>query len=687
MRIILMVLLQLFLCSYHSESQINWIGIVDSNWNNPLNWNPGAVPDSLDDVNIVLNSSNPQPHWPVLQQTSKASRLYCENAEIRFNGNKLRSWEFFAKNSVLYGGPDTSTIELRLTQFGITLNNCTLNGDFKLVSNSAQTSTGVTISSHTVINGNLTAILSKRAHFFVSDSLRVSKNLVIVVRQDPPIIYPVPNMYLNSIIVEGDFSYSNQEGAVFICTNNKIRGKIDIDIKDLNPTTHSVSITNTSNLSPNGKISIIGSRITSLINSDFNVDSFFVKTDTGRIIIDSCKFRGAVVLHTGLSNRFNSGPNRLSGSTFFNNLSWIDTTLEIQETRGGYLSSPIVKAPNKYYGDTYFKGKIDLGNSDTSSFFSNLTIEPMAGSVLRSARFMGDDTSNISIGASPLEYAEVNKTGAGLLSITSPIKISGVMRFQNGTIITPGTHIHFLPGAIAENFASDRYVIGEVQKEGNSAFIFPVGSATEFKPFSITAPAGLGDLLSVQYSDASVVPLSDTSQRVAGLADISNCEYWDVKSLSGTPSVNISAAWDAACLDNTLYFTNPRDAQLARWDGSVWKNEGNGGYANGSIASTGSVPAVGLFTFASPKRIIDNPEPPQMPTMVVYPNPVRQTLNIIVEPGYKQGIIIDAIGRTVSTHNVQAGVNTIDVKHLSVGVYFFKLITNRTQKVLSWIKI
>ncbi len=684
--LLLIFIISLVICS-PSYSQISWLGTSDSNWNNPLNWNPATVPDSLDDVNIILNASSPQPNWPSLQQPSKAGRLRCENAEIRFNGNKLRAWEFNAVNSIFFGGADTSTIELRLTQFGIILNNCTLNGDFKLISNTSRATFGILFSSNIVVNGNFTVIIGTRTVFNVWDSLYVSGNLAIRVLNNSPIIYPGSEVELESVEVGGDFSLSNLTGGFFTWYGGKIRGKINIDNLDRYPTNHWAVLFNVSNLQPNGKIRINGARFTQLQSVNFVADSIIVSSDTGRIIIDSSEFHGPVDLHSGLSNRFNSGPNRLSGNKFFNTLSWIDTTLEIEETRGSYLSLPVKKAPNNYFGDVYFKGKVDLGNVDTSSFHGNLVIEPLNGSIFRSARFAGNRVTYISIGETPIQYIQVDKTLPGTLIVTSPLNISGEMRFENGVVETPGSYLHFLPGSSVQNFRENSYVNGDVRKEGNNGFTFPVGSATQFKPFSITAPSDPTDIISIQYKIESPILHTDTSQRISGLNEIGNCEYWDVKSLSGTPIIEVSAAWDPSCLDNAVYFTNPADAQLARWDGAIWQNEGNGGYTNGSISSFGPVPANGLFTFASPKRIGVNPEPPRPPTMVVYPNPVRQILNIVIDSGYKQGMIIDAIGRTIAIYQVQPGLNSIDVSRLPSGVYFFKMIAIRTNKVVSWIKL
>src|SRR5690606_35309812 len=125
----------------------------------------------------------------------------------------------------------------------------------------------------------------------------------------------------------------------------------------------------------------------------------------------------------------------------------------------------------------------------------SLTIEALDGSVFTRARFVGDQPAEISIGQTPLQFAIVDKVAPGLLNVTSPLNISGFMRFDNGKVKTnPGSYIKFLSDAIAQNFGAHSYVNGGVQKEGDAAFIFPLGSANGFKPLAMSAPSNATDL-------------------------------------------------------------------------------------------------------------------------------------------------------------------------------------------------
>jgi hypothetical protein len=457
-----------------------------------------------------------------------------------------------------------------------------------------------------------------------------------------------------------------------------------------------IAIRQVVNYQQGGKVFINRTGPVHIYQSSLRVDSMSLFSKTSNVWLDSTVFYCPISIIQSNASYVNNiyRESRIGGNVFYGNLIYSDTLNEIHETRGRRKPGTFIGTldnfgyPNVYYGDVYFKGKVNLGMFDTSSFHGNLTIEALDGSIYQRARFAGDQTANINIGETPLRFAIIDKTSQAGLNLTAPLNISGFMRFDNGNVHSnTNNYLKFLNGATADGFGTHSYVNGSVQKEGNSAFTFPTGSASAFKPFSISAPADTSEIVEVKYNSTSAVSLTDTSQRVLGLHAIGNCEVWEVNQVVGNSLVTVAPAWEEPCLDESIYITNTQNVQVARWDGVVWQNEGNGGYQSGMISSSNATMPSGLFTFATPRRAINIPEPPQPPSMVIFPNPVRQILNINVDQGFRQGIIIDAIGRTVSTHYIQTGVNAIDVRSLPSGVYFLKLISGHTQKVFSWIKM
>ncbi len=695
----------LFFCSLNLTAQIFWTGAVDSLWDNPANWNPPVIPDSTSTVNIILDPVNPQQHWPKLQRNVAVDRLVCTRGKLYLNDSTLSCWRFVANLSEIFTGSDTGRLVTKTIGNSIAFFDSKVSGNLGI---KISTNQGVQLH-RSEFDGIRIISNGVGTQINILDTCRFNRDVKISRLTFPGSPQSGGGIVLESGVIEGDLNCVNRVNGGFRIGKLLpvrpsfgfiVKGKVDIEHSGQlvdsgqNWQAGHFSAWKLRNLTGGGKI-IIKDCVGARFGLDtLYIDSFFIKTDKGAVWIDSSAFHSPAI--TVLSNYVEDNhiyhnDSRLSGNKFYGDLYWTDTLHHINETRGfskaATIASVLYGSANEYFGDAWFKGVVNLGRFDTSTFHGNLTIEAMDGSVYKRARFSGDRAADINAGSTPFEYAIVDKSSPGTLAVTAPLNISGTMRFDNGKVQTnPGSYLMFLPSARAEGFGAHSYVDGVVQKEGNEAFIFPTGSATAFKPLAMSAPSNATDVVSMQYHASPVHTVSDTSSRVAGLPDISDCEYWEVKQLNGNSAVTLSPSWDEACLDNDIYFTDPQNAMVARWDGSTWQNEGNGGYDNGFIKTANALTPSGLFTFASPKREVIIPPPPDPPVMIVYPNPVSTTLNIRVEPGYNKGMIIDAIGRRISIHTMTAGLNSIDVSQLPSGVYFLKLITARRQFVVKWVK-
>lgn len=696
MRINILLLCIIFFYSHKGIAQSNWLGTIDENWNNPLNWEPLGVPDSFSNVNIILNASNPQTHWPALQGPTSVGTVSCRNGSINFNGFKLRAIGFGGENAILLGNSDTSQIEMRTYHFGISLKNSEVIGDFIFSArNLRSTGQGVWIKENCIFRDDL---LIK--FFDVGTSMELVncsfQGNITFEKENLPVLLVGGPIRIYDCNISGSFNYRNLMGGPLqlgrIGNPVTVQGKVNLVHSNypgvrLGP----VQLGFLSNSSAGGRIEISRVITCEIQNCNLKLDSLIVLTDSGRVTIDSCIVNGNVRLETGNSILTPVVPSRISSNTFNGNFSWTDFKQEMQETRGGTTGTAVFGGPNNYLGDAYFEGMVNLGFADTSNFHRNLTILPLQGSTYHRARFTGDQVSEVNIGDTIIQYMIVEKNGAGYVNLTGPLHVSGFMRFDHGRIHTSnGSYLKFLPGSTAENFGDHSYVNGLVQKEGNSSFVFPTGSIDQFKPLFISAPAEISEIVSVQYHHDDVSAITDTASKAAGLTNIGNCEYWEVEQLNGSNNLTIAASWNQACLNDTVYFSDPTTARITRWNGNQWQDEGNGNYSNGFISSATAITPNGLFTFASPLRqvIIPNPNPePIPPSMIVYPNPATYSINVFVESDYKKGIIIDAIGRTISIHRLAPGLNNINVESLPSGVYFLKLINKRMQKVLKWVKL
>lgn len=691
-------------------AQTWWTGSADNNWHNPANWSTGVVPDSTTTVIIEPNATVPQPNWPHLYQNAKADIVRCQNnAEMYFNGYSLTCFSFYLMDAEAFTNNNAASVvfynaELSNRAKNITVIRGKLNGSFRILTYGYVSVKFLASETNDLFleNGD-----GEVVGVFFRDSTLVRGNLVFNFPISGVVLPRSSSIYLYSAIIDGDLRiYFRSLGLELTLGPSlsispplnggvEISGKLDIDvISHFNLSV--LGFHNVSNHSPGGKVLIGCVKGLRMARCNILVDSFNIESTSNSIVIDSSTIQGVVHArsYTSQSIPLPNCETRLSGSVFFGNVYIEDTVDGIHETRGFFKrsTSPSVYfgAPNTYYGNAHFKGKVHLGMLDTSSFHGNLTIEAMDSSVFYRARFAGDSpaTLNTNNNTLPFKWLGINKTAAGSLTLQSPVYISDTLALHNGKVYTPDSYVRLQQGAITEHAGAQSYVAGQVQKEGNTPFVFPVGSDVAYKPFFISSPANTDDIISVQYYAASVTTVSDTAQRASGVEAISNCEYWEVEQPQGNSTITASLMWDDPCMDTAVYIANTPQAQIAQWDGSIWSNAGNDGYANGYITTSGAVIPNGLFTFAAPKKVVIIPDPPvTIPLMVVYPNPAQQHINVYATPGFKQGIIIDAIGRRISVHQIQPGLNTLDVSRLPAGVYFLKLITQTKQQVFKWVKL
>lgn len=206
---------------------------------------------------------------------------------------------------------------------------------------------------------------------------------------------------------------------------------------------------------------------------------------------------------------------------------------------------------------------------------------------------------------------QMNKSGGTALLLSSPLYISNNLEFINGIInSTASNFLQLNDNATVTGASAASHVNGVVQKAGDDAFNFPIGTATTFNPVAITAPANVNDVFSATYFNTNPHPVYDTSSHAATVARVSGCEYWDVKRLNGTSNVSLTFTYDQPCAGPN-YITNPANVHIVHWNGTSWEDLGNGGFngtLSGTVTTAGPVSSFSPFTLAS-TNIILNPLP------------------------------------------------------------------------------
>lgn len=213
-------------------------------------------------------------------------------------------------------------------------------------------------------------------------------------------------------------------------------------------------------------------------------------------------------------------------------------------------------------------------------------------------------------------FLTVNK-GSNDLTLNAPASVRSTLTMTSGRIMTSDptglltlTNTANIFGA---NDAAPSFVHGPMVKVGNSPFTFPIGKGTRLHPASVTnVTGGATDSFIGEYFAADPNVDIGTPIETPPLDHISSCEYWRVDQYSGTPLGRVTLSWKAPM---SCGVTNLPDLRVAHWDGSMWKDRGNGGASGTTLI--GTIPQAasqettfapgGYWTLASVS--IDNPLP------------------------------------------------------------------------------
>jgi hypothetical protein len=198
--------------------------------------------------------------------------------------------------------------------------------------------------------------------------------------------------------------------------------------------------------------------------------------------------------------------------------------------------------------------------------------------------------------------------GAGkTLTLGTTLTISSSLTLTNGLVRTTATNLLALAdGSTSTSGNAGSYVEGPMSKAGSSAFVFPIGRNGVWARLGISAPS-TGSTFTAEY----LVPGPANQTTAPTLSNVSRIEYWNLLRAAGSGDVSVQLFWEDGARSGIASLPELR---VARNDGSVWVDEGNGGttgsVASGSIVSAGPVSGFGSFTFGSTTLV--NPLPVEL---------------------------------------------------------------------------
>jgi len=320
-------------------------------------------------------------------------------------------------------------------------------------------------------------------------------------------------------------------------------------------------------------------------------------------------------------------PRHYTRSTTYNNTSYLeknganndasvggnvyngDVTFVVSGT--GYFMPSNTTGDDHNANATFVKNNTGLlypAYNSTSTFAGNITIN--SNTVLTFAdagngrvEFDGGTAQVVSnTGASTghiMRRITTSKTASDV-TLNTTINVSNNLHLVNGNITTTTTNLLImLAGSNVTAVSDAAFVNGPLRKIGNTAFDFPVGKAGNYRPISISAPANNAHHFTGEYFAVDPHPTYDHNSLDPTLHHISSCEYWILDRTNGASNVNVTLSWDAA----SCGVDNLADLRVARWNGAVWKDHGNGGTTGtmtaGSVVTSSAVTSFSPFTLAS----------------------------------------------------------------------------------------
>jgi len=183
--------------------------------------------------------------------------------------------------------------------------------------------------------------------------------------------------------------------------------------------------------------------------------------------------------------------------------------------------------------------------------------------------------------------------------LQGPVSLEQQLDLNDGIVKTSSVNLITLQsGALLVGGSDNSFVDGPFEKEGGSAFTFPIGNE------GVYAPLGISNFSNTASSNAFIARYynscySDTTTD-ATLTNVSSIEYWDLQRSNGTANVQVSIHWRDGARSG---ISNLSDLAIAGYSGSFWTSLApfsiSGSVSQGSISTINRQTSFGLYTFGS----------------------------------------------------------------------------------------
>lgn len=372
----------------------------------------------------------------------------------------------------------------------------------------------------------------------------------------------------------------------------------------------------------NGTILINGTGTTTFTGTTFNANV------TLTVTASNIYFNGGTFHCNVTATNNTSGTNNCNGGCVFNG----NVTLIMPGTgdwRLGYNT-----AADDFNGNLYIRktvtttGSVRVGQVYGATVAGNLdftgTVENTCMGCAGGVITLDGTTDQYIYGSSSylniIQNLTVNKS-AGRVYLDQPLTIdNGVLTLTSGIIVSTTTsYVHFenYSAALAVSGGSDNsYIDGPARfYDGFAAggvqlgsFTFPIGDGGHIFPIEISASDAT--IFQAEAIDGDPDATYSRSSKDGTLDHINKQMYWKLDRTSGTSNVTVKLHWNA----NSGGISTLADLRVARWNGTTWKDHGNGATTGnttaGTVASSAAVTSFSPFALASTST--NNPLPVDM---------------------------------------------------------------------------
>lgn len=202
-----------------------------------------------------------------------------------------------------------------------------------------------------------------------------------------------------------------------------------------------------------------------------------------------------------------------------------------------------------------------------------------------------------------------NEAEAAAVVLSSNANIAHQLLLTDGIVsVLPAATIKLADNATATVGSDTTFVDGYIEKTGNDAFQFPLGTSPgRYRPLSVSAPATASTIIRAAYKFS---PYTNLTPAEMPLLSVSNIEYWDVSRTGSADLVSATIGWNDAAQSG---ISNCGDISMTVWNGTQWTFvpstttglcDGNNA---GTLHSSAQLPTIGPLTIAFTQNVTQNP--------------------------------------------------------------------------------